>query len=376
MEFSTLDDAVTDAGTQRRVLIVDDESHVLNALKRVLRPVDCEVDTAASASDALRVMAEKDYHLIISDLKMPETDGIELLTLVSELYPQTSRMLLSGHAERGDLNNAINQCRVDQYLDKPWDNQQLISLIEGITSDNLRERQVSAENRLMDAELNKAMKLQQAALPAEITADNLHIRWMFKPCHRLGGDGFNYWVTENRLHFYVVDVAGHGVPAAMESFAIQQALNNRDLSDPAAVTASLNDSYLFMDEPLRYCTLLAGCLDLRSQSLTFCQAGHPGPLLVSRGAFTVRRAGNGGFPVGLIENAPFDNQHLKLEEDDLLILHSDGLAEAGAEDFEGMLLINSDMQPHKLTAKVIDWRSNNPIDDDISALFITVPVCH
>lgn len=356
-----------------RVLIVDDEAPVRRALARALRRTDFEIDTVDGARSALKAMETHDYHLIISDLKMPETDGVELLTTVSELYPQTSRMLLSGHADRADLNDAINRCRVDQYLDKPWDNQQLIETIGHITFDNLRQRDRRSEARLIDEELDKAMQLQRAALPTEILDQAMQVRWMFQPCHKLGGDGLNYWRDGSKLHFYMIDVAGHGLAAAMESFAVQQQLNGSDLSDPASVTAELNRTYMFKKEQLRYFTMLSGCIDLQSRTLTFCQAGHPGALVVSRDAYSVERHGDGGFPVGLLDDVAYENQYMKIGSEELVMFHSDGLAESHADEIESFLFMNSNMQPADLAAKVAEWRAEQPIDDDISALFITLP---
>ncbi len=360
-------------GQPARILIVDDEPQVRSALSRVLRQTNLNIDTAEGAKEALSFMEKGDYNLILSDLKMPETDGIELLTMVSELYPETSRMLLSGHAERHDLNEAINQCKVDQYLDKPWDNQQLVATVTAITEENQHKRQRLADAGHMDRELNSAMALQLSTLPEEIDAANLNVKWMFQSCFRLGGDGLNYWMRDDQLHFFMLDVAGHGASAAMESFALQHMLCQTDLSNPAAATQRLHDNYLYQADALRYFTMISGCLDVRSRKLTFCQAGHPAPLLVNKEQFEIRRVGEGGFPVGLLESVHFENQELTVGEKEMLILHSDGLAENRCENFEAFLLLNSCVQPNELADKVVEWRNGNPIEDDISALFISLP---
>ena len=110
------------------VLIVDDEVRVLKALIRSLREEGYKVTAVNTPAKALDKLAETTYHLVISDLKMPDMDGIEFLALVAELYPDTAQLLLSGHADMNALREAINKCQISQFIAKPWDTQELKSV--------------------------------------------------------------------------------------------------------------------------------------------------------------------------------------------------------------------------------------------------------
>lgn len=103
----------------KRVLFVDDEKNVLNGLRRMLRGIrdEWEMDFAPGGAEALELIAEKDYDLVISDMRMPGMDGAELLTRVQEMSPETVRIVLSGHSEQNMVMKSVKPAH--QYLSKP-----------------------------------------------------------------------------------------------------------------------------------------------------------------------------------------------------------------------------------------------------------------
>ncbi len=231
-------------------------------------------------------------------------------------------------------------------------------------------------NQLIDAH---ARRWQQSTLPQQIDHENIQVRWMFESFEHLSGDGLNYWLRDGKLHFYLIDAAGHGSAAAMDTLALQPLIDGADLSDPARVTQQLHNSYTRSAENRRYFTMMSGCLDIGSREMVYCQAGHPGPMIVDSQSTFHRRMGTGGFPIGLIDNATFENQTLTLDPEKSLILHSDGLAEHGCQVFEHFLneqhCLSEQhcMRRDELVDKVINWRTGIPVEDDISALFISLP---
>lgn len=136
-----------------KVLLVDDEPHVTEALKRVLRKMDYEILTACSAHEALYLLAQEPIDVIVSDEQMPGMAGSELLALVRCHYPKTMRIMLTGHASLEAAVKAINEGEISRFLSKPCDEKELTHAIEralqqqeGIT-DN-RPVRGSAERRL------------------------------------------------------------------------------------------------------------------------------------------------------------------------------------------------------------------------------------
>ncbi|GAB2180586.1 hypothetical protein DLREEDagrD3_08090 [Denitratisoma sp. agr-D3] len=107
------------------LLLVDDEPNVLSALRRLLRRENYRVLTAASGAEALEILAREPVWVVISDERMPGMSGIELMSRVRSLYPNTIRIILSGYTELATVTDAINRGAVWKYLTKPWDDEAL-----------------------------------------------------------------------------------------------------------------------------------------------------------------------------------------------------------------------------------------------------------
>ena len=111
------------------ILIVDDQPNVVKALVRILRKPGIQITGVDSAEKALTKMVKENYDMVISDLKMPVMDGIDFLSVVSELYPTVKQILLSGQAGPRELKSAINKCSIEQFVSKPWDVEEMQSLV-------------------------------------------------------------------------------------------------------------------------------------------------------------------------------------------------------------------------------------------------------
>ena len=106
------------------ILLVDDEEDNLALLYRTLRGA-YNLDRSTSPLKALDMMEEKDYHLIISDHKMPEMDGVEFLKRASEKHPEMMRILLTAYSDANILIDAINYAKIYRYLKKPYNPEEL-----------------------------------------------------------------------------------------------------------------------------------------------------------------------------------------------------------------------------------------------------------
>jgi len=104
----------------RNVLFVDDEPHVINALKRALHKEPYEILTANSAREALDILAHTSVDLVVSDEMMPGMSGSDFLSIVCRNYPDTIRIVLTGHATLDATIRAINEGRIYRFFTKPW----------------------------------------------------------------------------------------------------------------------------------------------------------------------------------------------------------------------------------------------------------------
>jgi len=112
------------------ILLVDDEASILSSLKRLLRPLGYTLITAESGAEGLRLLDEHPVDLIISDMRMPEMTGAQFLGKAKVKYPEIMRILLTGYSEITSLVSAINEGGIYHYLQKPWDEQNLILTIQ------------------------------------------------------------------------------------------------------------------------------------------------------------------------------------------------------------------------------------------------------
>lgn len=109
----------------RRLLIVDDDEAIRRALQRTLRGEGYELTFAASAAEALDLLSLSSFDVVMSDHLMPNMTGIEFLKIVRNRYPDTLRVMLTGHAETQMAIDAINHGEIYRFLTKPWDNTEL-----------------------------------------------------------------------------------------------------------------------------------------------------------------------------------------------------------------------------------------------------------
>jgi DNA-binding NtrC family response regulator len=115
---------------KHKVLIVDDDILVLNALRRSLygNPAFA-VDFADSSHQAYQKLQTTDYAVVVSDLRMPEIDGLALLKWVAHNQPNVKRILLTGNANREAVIMAVNEASVFRIIQKPWNDQELVALL-------------------------------------------------------------------------------------------------------------------------------------------------------------------------------------------------------------------------------------------------------
>ncbi|MCC7299299.1 MAG: response regulator [Bacteroidia bacterium] len=112
-----------------RVLFVDDELHNLEAFKAAFRR-DYEVHICLSVAEAMQLLESTEMHVILSDQRMPNTTGVEFFEQILELYPDSIRILITGYADIGIVVDAVNKGKIYQYIQKPWDNQNLKEIID------------------------------------------------------------------------------------------------------------------------------------------------------------------------------------------------------------------------------------------------------
>lgn len=144
-----------------KILIVDDEKEVLDSLFLTLKHdknLNYEISTASSAEEALVKLLKQKYDLVLADYKMPGINGVELLTKVSDKYPNTARILITGYSNINTAKDAINKAKVDCYIEKPWYNEELRSIVLGAL---IRKSEMEQWNLTKVDNVKEALKIVQ-----------------------------------------------------------------------------------------------------------------------------------------------------------------------------------------------------------------------
>jgi DNA-binding NarL/FixJ family response regulator len=118
--------------TPYSLLFVDDEPEILESLRRALRADGYELLTTTSPTEAIAILAKRHVDIIVTDLRMPDMSGLELVTHVRRMHPDVVRVLLTGFATLDSALEAINVGAVGRYLTKPWDNDELRADIQDV----------------------------------------------------------------------------------------------------------------------------------------------------------------------------------------------------------------------------------------------------
>ena len=113
------------------VLIIDDEDMVITSLRAYLQlETEYKVEGITDPEEAVRFLENRQVDVVVSDYLMPKLNGIQLLARAKQLQPETTRVLLTGHADKQSAIQAINDVGLYQYLEKPWENAQLLLVIQ------------------------------------------------------------------------------------------------------------------------------------------------------------------------------------------------------------------------------------------------------
>ena len=302
--------------------------------------------------------------------------------------------MLTARENPGDLTQGF-AAGADDFLSKPVEQSELrarlhagariLSLEADLAARNTR---LSEALRQIEQDLELAARIQQSVLPAhQLCYQGFFSDWIFLPSAWVSGDIFNVFPLGEHLGFYCVDVSGHG--QFLHGRAVERFLFSADNqpASPAEVVQILNGRFCSDEaEIVSYFTLIYGVIDLTTGEGKLCQAGHPTPFIVTVDG-SVRSAGSGGAPVGLINHLSWADVSFSLAPGERLCLFSDGITEcenrSGEQFGEARLqawLQDSVTQPlpallPRFARHLIHWRNGDAQEtqamaDDVSLLII------
>ncbi len=139
-----------------KILFVDDEVQILDSMKRQLRK-RFKIVTAESGKMALEILkTDGPFSVIVSDMRMPVMDGVELLTTIKDMYPDTVRIMLTGNADQATAIEAVNKGQIFRFLNKPCS---IPTLVTSLALAQRQYRLITAEKELLDKTLKGSVKV-------------------------------------------------------------------------------------------------------------------------------------------------------------------------------------------------------------------------
>jgi sigma-B regulation protein RsbU (phosphoserine phosphatase) len=321
----TLEAVEKQTGLQK-VLVVDDQADVREALRLLLKGAGYAIETVDSPNDALAAAAYRDHDLIVVDMNFTRdtTSGEEGLRLVDHLHAQRRDVPIIAMTGWSTIELAVEamQRGACDFVPKPWDNSHFLSVVR---------KHLIAQPDPLAAELAIARKVQRKLLPQpHFSAYGLDCECASLPAGEIGGDLYDFFeIDAGTMAFVLGDISGKGIGAALLMASLQATIRGQqDLArHPSRLMQRVNDLFFESTRPEHFATLFYGVYEASSRTVRYVNCGHPSPVLVrANGDFELLDAT--ATVLGAFKDRGFEQRSVALGIGDRLVLFSDGFSEA------------------------------------------------
>lgn len=260
----------------------------------------------------------------------------------------------------------------------------IILIISSVFKNQRELNEINAQKDRMEGELQVASNIQMSMVPKIFppfpNRDDLDMSAFLVPAKEVGGDLYDFFIRDEKLHFCIGDVSGKGVPASllMAVTRTQYRTLATHYDSPSRIVTSINDGMTDMNDNNMFVTFFCGILDLETGLLKYCNAGHNAPYILTDAIRELDVKPN--LPLGIMDGMVFEEQEVMMHYDDALFLYTDGLNEAeninhdqfGDEGIRAVLHTRRDADGHlkAMEKAVIDFRGEADQSDDLTMLFI------
>ena len=327
-----------------KILSVDDELDLELLLtqyfRRKIRKGEYEFHFAHNGLEALAMLLkEKDFDIILSDINMPEMDGLTLLTKINEMQnPALKCIMVSAYGDMGNIRQAMNNGAFD-FATKPIDLDDLSLTIEKAIEQIAYIKKMQQEHQQLESikgDLAVAREIQQAILPSVFppfpeNAQQLDIAASMNAAKDVGGDFYDFFrIDDDHIGYVIADVSGKGVPAAIYmavSRTLIRATAIRGVQPSECITYS---NGLLAEESANsmFVTVFYGIYNIKTGEVTYTNAGHNPPYVIKADGSVKKLPISHNIIAGVIEGFQYLEDSLRLEHGDTLLLFTDGVTEA------------------------------------------------
>ena len=380
------------------ILIVDDEPDVRvlmeQKFRRQLRDEKFTLQFAGDGVEALEVLSGNDnIAMVLTDINMPRMDGLTLLDEIQKLKDSHLKtVVVSAYGDIANIRTAMNRGAFD-FVTKPIDFGDLEMTIQKTLDEIHRLREaLQAKSQLssLQYDLSTAARIQQKIIPKTFPPfpdkKQIEIYASMDAARDVGGDFYDYFFIDNeRLAFLIGDVSGKGVPAAIYMAICRTMLRAvaSQVADPGECLRRVNKMLIPDSDITTFVTVFYGVLNIRTGSIKYCNGGHDLPLILRADGSVETLEDTQGLLLGKFEPIDFETERVNLNKGDILVLTTDGVAEAmnAEEDFyttekleETLKEIGGGKNPKEVTEDIIasvkGFVNGHEQSDDITMLLL------
>jgi sigma-B regulation protein RsbU (phosphoserine phosphatase) len=375
-----------------RILLVDDDPMLLAGLKRQLRR-EFQVVTASGAQEALAAMSDQGpFSVVVSDFRMPGMNGIELLSRVKDLNPDTVRMMLTGSTDLSTAVQAVNEGNIFQFHLKPCPSGTLARAIhEGIEKYSHKAQRTS-HLKAFRKSIAQASEIQRNLVPKDrLVVEGLQMAGRSDWCDETGGDYYDFFTRrvngKTCAGIVVGDVTGHGLPSALLMTTARAFLRERTANrgNTAEIVADVNRHLVRdVDGTHRFMSMFYCEIDPVDHLLRWTRAGHDPALLYDPAARTFDELAGPGMPLplGVMEETRYEESVRAVAAGQIIVIGTDGIWEtrnAQGEYFGKNRLMSvvgqsAGRPPHVIVAAVLNqlnlFRGDLAVEDDATLVVV------
>ena len=377
-----------------RILVVDDDDFIGAIAQTYLQQAGFRhIEIANDGQTCLdRLRGKAPPHIVILDIKMPTVDGLGVLRQMRQTpaLADIPVLVTTGLDESQQRNEAI-RAGANSLISKPFDDSLLIEKTRSLIERQILIQQLNLYRERVSRELAMAKDLQLGLLPSPSTLSDIEARYgcriqsRFESSSELAGD---FWGVQpldaTRLAIFNVDISGHGVAAAANTFRLHEIIQSEDLCrfSPAAFLERVNRRFHAHTPADLFATILYGILDIANNSFTYASAAAPPPLVGRVQAPAPRFLPNKGLLVGATAHAAYTAHEVRLDEGDYLFLYSDALPEAATPagtllgdaapaELLGDALAAAPADPLTPLMRAFKARTAPGLQDDLTLIFLS-----
>jgi sigma-B regulation protein RsbU (phosphoserine phosphatase) len=333
-----------------KILSVDDEAPLELLMKqyfrRKIRSCEYEFFFAHNGLEALAILYNNpDIEIILSDINMPEMDGLTLLAKVNEMRNPALRVIMvSAYGDMKNIRQAMNNGAFD-FATKPIDMEDLSRTIEkAIEQINFVHESQKAYSQLesLKKDLTTAREIQQYILPQVFPpfpedSDKLDIYASMEAAKDIGGDFYDFFrIDDDRIALVIADVCGKGIPAALFMAVSRTMIRSKGSQCNNAAECLMDSNRLLASYSVdcMFLTVFYAIYNTKTGHVTYCNAGHNPPHLLRANGTIEELPAPKNTIVGAFDNIDFKEDTLQLEHGDTLVMFTDGVTEAMTKTYE------------------------------------------